>query len=79
MAVAVHTDMSTPALAKFGSDQLRKDFLAPAIAGDVVTCVAVSEPGGGSDVAACKTSAVRKGYSSLTYRLNLIISTSKKH
>jgi len=61
MAVAVHTDMSTPALAKFGSDQLRKDFLAPAIAGDVVTCVAVSEPGGGSDVAACKTSAVRKG------------------
>lgn len=61
MAVAVHTDMSTPALAKFGSDQLRKDFLAPAIAGDVVTCVAVSEPGGGSDVAACKTNAVRKG------------------
>ena len=61
MAVAVHTDMSTPALAKFGSDQLRKDFLAPAIAGDVVTCIGVSEPGGGSDVAACKTKAVRQG------------------
>jgi len=61
MAVAVQADMSTPALAKFGSDQLRKDFLAPAIAGDMVTCVGVSEPGGGSDVAACKTKAVRQG------------------
>ena len=61
MAVAVQADMSTPALSKFGSDQLRKDFLAPAIAGDMVTCVGVSEPGGGSDVAACKTKAVRKG------------------
>jgi len=61
MAVGVQVDMSTPALSKFGSDQLRRDFLAPAIAGDVVTSVAVSEPGGGSDVAACKTTAVRKG------------------
>ena len=61
MALGVQVDMSTPALAKFGSDQLRRDFLAPAIAGDAVTSVAVSEPGGGSDVAACKTNAVRKG------------------
>lgn len=61
MAIGVQVDMSTPALSKFGSDQLKRDFLAPAIAGDVVTSVAVSEPGGGSDVAACKTNAVRKG------------------
>jgi len=61
MALGVQTDMATPALAKFGSDQLKKDFLAPAISGDNVACLGVSEPGGGSDVASCKTTAVRKG------------------
>ena len=61
MGLQVQIDMSTPALSKFGSDQLRKDFLAPAISGDMVTCIGVSEPGGGSDVASVKTSAVRKG------------------
>ncbi|MBT9597188.1 MAG: acyl-CoA dehydrogenase family protein [Vitreoscilla sp.] len=61
MAIGVHTDMCTPALARFGSDELRREFLAPSIAGDVVGCVAVSEPGGGSDVAALKTSARKEG------------------
>jgi len=61
MAIGVQVDMSTPALAEFGSHELKRDFLAPAIAGDVVTSIAVSEPGGGSDVSACKTNAVRKG------------------
>src|ERR1700727_482201 len=44
-AIGVHTDMATPALARFGSDALRREFLAPAISGDVVACVGVSEPG----------------------------------
>jgi citronellyl-CoA dehydrogenase len=57
MAIGVHTDMATPALARFGSDELRKEFLVPTIAGDVVACLGVSEPGGGSDVAAVKTHA----------------------
>merc|ERR1711997_640789 len=61
MALGVQTDMATPALAKFGSEELKRNFLAPAITGDMVACVGVSEPGGGSDVASCKTSAVRKG------------------
>ena len=61
MAIGVHTDMCTPALARFGSDDLRHEFLAPAIAGDMVGCVAVSEPGGGSDVAAIKTTARHDG------------------
>jgi citronellyl-CoA dehydrogenase len=34
MAIGVQTDMATPALARFGSDELRKEFLAPTIAGD---------------------------------------------
>ncbi len=61
MAIGVQTDMATPALARWGSDELRKEFLAPAIAGDAVSCIAVSEVGGGSDVAALKTSAVKDG------------------
>jgi citronellyl-CoA dehydrogenase len=51
MAIGVQTDMATPALARFGSDDLRRQFLAPAIAGDMVACIGVSEPGAGSDVA----------------------------
>ena len=61
MAIGVHTDMATPALARFGSDALRREFLAPAISGDVVACVGVSEPGAGSDVAEIKTAARSDG------------------
>jgi citronellyl-CoA dehydrogenase len=61
MAIGVQTDMCTPALARFGSDELRREFLAPTIAGDYVGCVGVSEAGGGSDVAALKTTARKDG------------------
>ena len=52
--------MATPALARFGSDELKKQFLVPTIAGDVVACIGVSEVGAGSDVASIKTTAVPK-------------------
>jgi citronellyl-CoA dehydrogenase len=61
MAIGVQTDMCTPALARFGSEALKQEFLAPAIAGDMVGCIGVSEPGGGSDVAALKTTAKKDG------------------
>jgi citronellyl-CoA dehydrogenase len=61
MAIGVQTDMCTPALARFGSDELKREFLAPAIAGDRVGCIGVSEPGAGSDVAAVKTTAKKDG------------------
>jgi citronellyl-CoA dehydrogenase len=57
MAIGVQTDMATPALARFGSDRLRREFLVPAITGEHVACVGVSEPGAGSDVAAIRTTA----------------------
>src|SRR5574337_220341 len=60
-AIGVQTDMCTPALARFGSDELKREFLAPAIAGDVVGCIGVSEPGAGSDVAGIKTTARKDG------------------
>ncbi len=61
MAIGVQTDMCTPALHRFGSDELKREYLAPAIAGDMVGCIGVSEAGGGSDVAALKTTARTEG------------------
>ncbi|XP_041759623.1 probable acyl-CoA dehydrogenase 6 [Coregonus clupeaformis] len=61
MAIGVQTDMATPALARFGSEELKKEFLLPSITGDKVACLGVSEVGAGSDVATIKTNAVRKG------------------
>lgn len=61
MAIGVQTDMSTPALNRFGSDELKREFLAPAIAGDMVGSIGVSEPGAGSDVASIKTYAKKDG------------------
>ena len=61
MAIGVQTDMATPALARFGSPELRAKYLTPAIAGEMVASIAVSEPHAGSDVAAIKTTAVKDG------------------
>ena len=61
MAIGVQTDMATPALARFGSDEVKKEFLAPSISGDYVACLGVSEVGAGSDVASIKTAARKDG------------------
>lgn len=61
MAIGVQTDMATPALAHRGSAELRAEFLAPAISGEYVACLGVSEVGSGSDVASIKTTARKDG------------------
>ena len=61
MAIGVQTDMATPALARFGSDAAKREFLAPSISGDYVACLGVSEVGAGSDVASIKTTARKDG------------------
>ena len=61
MAIAVQMSMATPALARYGSHELKERFLAPAIRGEAVTSIAVTEPDAGSDVAAIRTRAVRDG------------------
>ncbi|MFQ5417823.1 MAG: acyl-CoA dehydrogenase family protein [Myxococcota bacterium] len=61
MGIAVHTDMATPSLAEFGSEELKQQYLVPAIAGEQVSAIAVTEPDAGSDVAGIKTRAVRDG------------------
>jgi citronellyl-CoA dehydrogenase len=59
-AIAVQTNMATPAIAAFGSEYLKETYLRPAIAGDMVSAIAVTEPDAGSDVFAIKTRAVKK-------------------
>ncbi len=61
MAIGVQTDMATPALARFGSDEIKREFLAPSISGDMVACLGVSEVGAGSDVASIRTTARKDG------------------
>ena len=61
MAIGVQTDMCSPALARFGSDELCEEFLRPAISGDAVGAIGVTEPGAGSDVSGIKTTARKDG------------------
>ena len=61
LAMGVQTDMATPALTRFGSDELKKQYLEPAISGDMVACIGVSESGAGSDVASARTTARKVG------------------
>jgi len=61
MAIGVQTDMATPALARFGSPALCEEFLTPALTGQAVACIGVSEPHAGSDVSAIKTTARKDG------------------
>lgn len=61
MAIGVQTDMCTPALARHGSAALRDAFLTPAIQGEMVGCLGVSEVGSGSDVASVRTTAREAG------------------
>ncbi len=61
MAISVQTNMATPALEQYGSEYIKQTYLKPALKGQMVAAIAVTEPDAGSDVAALKTTAVREG------------------
>ena len=61
MGVAVHTDMATPPIHVFGTEEQKQRYLVPAIAGRKISCLGITEPDAGSDVAAIRTRAVRDG------------------
>jgi len=61
VAIAVQTHMATPAIYEFGSEYLKETYLKPALAGDLVSSIAVTEPGAGSDVSAIQTTAKKEG------------------
>ena len=75
MAMAVQMSMATPALARYGSDDLKAKYLAPAIRGDMVASIAVTEPDAGSDVAGIRTRAVRDGDEWVIHGSKLYITT----
>jgi citronellyl-CoA dehydrogenase len=61
MAIAVQTDMATPVLSELGSEEIKREFVVPAIQGERISALGITEPGCGSDVAAVRTTARREG------------------
>jgi alkylation response protein AidB-like acyl-CoA dehydrogenase len=61
MGIAVHTDMATPPIHLFGSGEQKQEYLVPAIRGEKIACLGITEPDAGSDVAGIKTRAVKDG------------------
>jgi alkylation response protein AidB-like acyl-CoA dehydrogenase len=61
MGVAVHTDMAMPPILAFGTEEQKQEWVVPAIKGEKILCLGITEPDAGSDVAGIKTRAVRDG------------------
>ena len=61
MALMVQSDMATPIINEVASDEVKREFLEPAIKGERIAALGISEPSGGSDVANIKTVARRDG------------------
>jgi alkylation response protein AidB-like acyl-CoA dehydrogenase len=61
MGIAVHTDMATPPVFLFGTEEQKQQYLVPSIKGQKISCLGITEPDAGSDVAGIKTRAVRDG------------------
>jgi citronellyl-CoA dehydrogenase len=61
MAMFVQSEITLPVLQELGNDQQRNEFLTPAVEGDRIAALGISEPGGGSDVANLKTRARLEG------------------
>jgi alkylation response protein AidB-like acyl-CoA dehydrogenase len=61
MGVAVHTDMAMPPILAFGSEEQKQEWVVPAIKGEKILCIGITEPDAGSDVKGIKTRAVKDG------------------
>src|SRR4051812_27115890 len=61
LGVAVQTDRAMPPIIAFGTDEQKQEWVAPAIKGEKILCLGITEPDAGSDVAGIKTRAVRDG------------------
>lgn len=61
MGLLVQSDMATPCIADLGSKEQIEEFLKPALAGDRIAALGVTEPDAGSDVAGIRTTAKRDG------------------
>ncbi len=61
ITAAVQVFMSTPYIMNHGSDYLKENYLKPAIAGEKIGCIGITEPGAGSDAANIQTRARKEG------------------
>ena len=61
MGIAVQTDMAMPPILKFGTEEQKQQWAVPAIKGEKILCLGITEPDAGSDVKGIKTRAVRDG------------------
>jgi alkylation response protein AidB-like acyl-CoA dehydrogenase len=61
MGLAVHTDMAMPPILAFGTEEQKQEWVVPAIKGEKILCLGITEPDAGSDVAGIKTRAVKDG------------------
>src|SRR5436305_14116104 len=61
MGLAVQTDMAMPPILKFGTEEQKQEWLVPAIKGQTILCLGITEPDAASDAAGIKTRAVRDG------------------
>ncbi len=61
MALMVQSDMATPIIHDLGTEEQKQEFLVPAIKGEKIAALGVSEPNAGSDVASIRTTAVKDG------------------
>ena len=55
--IGAHVNIATPPIWKFGTDEHKRDYLEPAIRGEKIGALGITEPGAGSDVAALRTRA----------------------
>ena len=60
-AIWAHAYLAMTHLNKEGNDAIKEKYLAPSIAGEMIGCLCITEPFGGSDVAGMRTTAVKKG------------------
>ena len=61
MMISLHSDICVPYITAYGSEEQKKQYLPGAISGDIITGIAMTEPGAGSDLAGVQTKAMRQG------------------
>lgn len=58
---SLHSDIAVPYIVNFGSEEQKHKYLPGTLSGDIVTAIAMTEPGTGSDLQGVKTTAIRDG------------------
>lgn len=61
LATPLHSDIVVPYISSFGSEELKKKYLPGCVSGDIITALAMTEPGAGSDLSGMTTAAVEEG------------------